>query len=270
MIDWTHWHNEPLLIGVLVFVAWAYALATGPWRYRIAPGAAFPRAEAARFAAGLFVFYLAVGSPLDQVGERFLLSAHMVQHLIIVFLAAPLVLAGFPGWLLDAALGPRLVRTAARVAVNPIVAAIAYILCISFWHVPTAYDEALRVKLVHVVQHLMFFGTAFLMWWPLLTPSRLLPRLAPGVQVLYVFALGILQTPVAAFLTFSREVLYPTYAFAPRLTPLSPLEDQIMAGTIMTVGGMAIALGLISRAFIVWHREELARDAAAPLVVPGS
>jgi len=255
VVDWTHWHNEPLLIGALTLACWAYALAVGPWRFRIAPGAPFPGRQAAVFAAGIIAFYLTVGSPLDQVGERFLFSAHMVQHMLIVYLVAPLLHAGMPDWLIDAPLRWPPLRAVARVLSRPAVAAVVYTLALSVWHVPVLYDLALRVKLVHVTQHLVFLAAAMIMWWPLATRSRLVPRSSPGVQMLYIFALGLLQFPVVGFLLFSRETLYPTYEFAPRLTSLSAHEDQVLGGSIMGVGGMFIALGLFARAFYLWYRE---------------
>ena len=95
MLDWTHWHNEPYLVGGLIALGWLYALAIGPFRHRLsAGGTPFPRAHAIRFYSALFIFYLAVGSPLDQAGERFLLSAHMVQHQLIIYPAAILFLTG--------------------------------------------------------------------------------------------------------------------------------------------------------------------------------
>ena len=65
MIDWTHWHNEPFLIGGLIFLGWLYAILTGPWRERLAPGQPYPRSQAIKFYSALVIFYLAVGSPLD-------------------------------------------------------------------------------------------------------------------------------------------------------------------------------------------------------------
>ena len=80
MIDWRHWHNEPYLVGGLIFLGWLYAILCGPLRARLAPpGEPWPRRKAWAFYGALVIFYLAVGSPLDQIGERFLLSAHMVQ-----------------------------------------------------------------------------------------------------------------------------------------------------------------------------------------------
>src|SRR5882757_2278516 len=101
MIDWTHWHNEPILIGGLIFLGWLYALLTGPFRARLAGDLPYPRRPAVAFYTALIVFYLAVGSPLDQAGERYLLSAHMLQHQLIIYPAAVLFLTGLPAWLVS-------------------------------------------------------------------------------------------------------------------------------------------------------------------------
>ena len=115
MIDWKHWHNEPWLVGGLVVLGWLWAMAAGPLRGFLAPGVAFPRGKAVRFYLGLLSFYLAVGSPLDQVAERFLFSAHMLQHQLLIFPAAVLLLQGTPAWMVDPLLRPRWVRTPARI-----------------------------------------------------------------------------------------------------------------------------------------------------------
>src|SRR5580692_8977029 len=101
MIDWRHWHNEPFLTGGLILAGWLYAILAGPLRQALSPGAPYPRGKAALFYSGLVLFYLAVGSPLDQVSERFLLSAHMVQHLLIMYPVAFLLLCGVPAWMMD-------------------------------------------------------------------------------------------------------------------------------------------------------------------------
>ena len=86
MIDWSHWHNEPYLVGGLVLLGWLWAIAAGPFRARLAGAAVpFPRGRAVMFYSALVIFYLAVGSPLDQIGERFLFSAHMLQHQILIY-----------------------------------------------------------------------------------------------------------------------------------------------------------------------------------------
>jgi putative membrane protein len=259
MIDWRHWHNEPHLVGGLVLLGWLYALLTGPLRARFAGADGvsppFPRAHAWRFYASLGVFYLAVGSPLDQAGERFLLSAHMVQHQLIIYLAAPLFLLGLPAWLVR----PVTARAARfglfRALAGPVVCAVIYTLTVSIWHLPELYDWALQSRPVHIAEHLMFFGAALCYWWPLLSPATELPPLQPGARMLYLPAVIIGMTPLFYYLAFSGDVLYPTYDYAPRLVAsLSPMADQLLAAAIMKLGGMLVAFIAFAVAFLRWNQ----------------
>jgi putative membrane protein len=257
MIDWRHWHNEPWLIGGLVFLGWIWAVLAGPGRARLAPGEPFPRGHALRFYLSLFVFYLAVGSPLDQIAERFLFSAHMLQHQLLTYPAAILFLLGIPSWMVDPLLARPLLRAPLRVITTPLVCALTYTLIVGVWHAPTLYDLALRNKTVHVLEHLMFFGAAVLYWWPLLSPSRILPRRNYGVQMLYLLGVVVAMTPVFAYITFSDDILYPTYEFAPRLfANFSAADDQLLAGTMMKLIGLMVSLGALMVAFYRWYQEK--------------
>lgn len=268
MIDWRHWHNEPWLIGGLVALGWLWAVLAGPWRSRLAArrentvqGTAapvpFPRGHAVRFYLSLLVFYVAVGSPLDQIAERYLFSAHMLQHQLLTYPAAILFLLGIPSWMIDPLLSPRMVREPVRLLTRPVVAALAYSLVVGVWHAPSLYDLALRNKLVHVLEHIMFFVAALVYWWPLLSPSRLLPRVNYGVQMLYIVAVVVTMTPVFAYITFSHDILYPTYEFAPRLfADFSAADDQLLAGTMMKLIGMVVSLGAFMVAFYRWYQEK--------------
>ncbi len=257
MIDWRHWHNEPYLIGGLVLIGWLWAVCAGPLRAKLDPAATFPRRHAWAFYGALLTFYLAVGSPLDQIGERFLFSAHMAQHQLLVYPAAILFLLGLPHWIIDAALRPAWVRVPLRPLTHPIGAAIAYSLVIGVWHMPSLYDLALRNKTVHALEHVMFFAVGLLYWWPVLSSSRLLPRRTHGVQMLYLLGVLIAMTPVFAYITFSQDVLYPTYEFAPRLfADFSAADDQLLAGVMMKLAGVFIALGAFGVAFYGWYEEK--------------
>jgi len=257
MIDWRHWHNEPYLIGGLILLGWLYAIATGPLRRRLGGSAPYPLGNAACFAAALGIFYLAVGSPLDQIAERFLLSAHMLQHLLLIYPAAALFLLGLPPWIARPLVDHRLLRPALGLLTNPIVCGLIFTLTISVWHAPLLYDWALQNKVVHVWEHLFFFGAALFFWWPLLSPAAARPPVAPAGQILYLLGVIIGMTPLFAFITFSSDVLYPTYEYAPRLiASLSPSDDQLLAGVGMKLTGMAVALLMISIAFRRWYRSE--------------
>ena len=257
MIDWRHWHNEPWLIGGLVVLGWLWAVLAGPLRARLAPDTAFPRGHAVRFYLSLLVFYLAVGSPLDQIGERFLFSAHMLQHQLLVYPAAILFLLGLPHWMVDPVLGQPAVRSLLRLLTHPLACTLIYSLVIGLWHVPAFYDLALRDKVVHVAEHVMFFGAALFYWWPLLSPSRVLPPRGYGVQMLYMLGVVIAMTPVFAYITFSQDILYPTYEFAPRLiAAFTPAEDQLLAGAMMKLVGVFASLIAFGVSFYRWYEEK--------------
>ena len=255
MIDWRHWHNEPYLIGGLVIAGWLWALCAGPLRQRLAPNTPYPRREAWKFYSALVIFYLAVGSPLDQIGERFLFSAHMLQHQLLVYPAAILFLRGLPAWMIDRPVENSRLLGLLKFLTGPVICGLVYTLIISLWHAPVLYDLALRNKLVHVVEHLTFFGAAVLYWWPMLSPSRVLPPISYAAQILYFFAVLIAMTPVFAYITFSQDILYPTYEFAPRLiADFSPANDQLLAGAGMKIVGMFVALAAVGVSFYRWNQ----------------
>lgn len=262
MIDWRHWHNEPYLIGGLVLIGWLWAIVAGPLRARFAPeGTRFPTGHAWRFYSALLIFYFAVGSPLDQIGERFLFSAHMLQHQLLIYPAAILFLLGIPSWMADLFIGERAQRPLFRLWFHPIICGLIYSLVISLWHMPYLYDWALRDKVVHVVEHLMFFGAALFYWWPMLSPSRLLPPIRYPSQILYFFLVLIAMTPVFAYITFSNDILYPTYEYAPRLfAQFSPADDQLLAGVGMKLVGMFVALGAVAVSFYRWYQKSQQAD----------
>jgi putative membrane protein len=257
MIDWRHWHNEPWLIGGLVLLGWLWAILAGPFRGRLAPGTPYPRSHAIKFYASLGFFYLAVGSPLDQIAERFLFSAHMLQHQLLIYPAAILFLLGLPPWMVDPVLDrPRLLPVL-RLATHPVICVIVYALVVGVWHVPALYDLALRNKTVHVAEHVLFFAAALLNWWPLLSPSRVLPRRSYGAQMLYLVAVVIAMTPAFAYITFSQDILYPTYEYAPRLfAGFSAADDQLLAGSMMKLVGMFVTFIAFIVAFHRWYQEQ--------------
>ncbi|MBW8780552.1 MAG: cytochrome c oxidase assembly protein [Verrucomicrobia bacterium] len=255
MIDWRHWHNEPHLVGGLILLGWLYAVLTGPLRDKIAPGAAYPRAHAIKFYGALILFYLAVGSPLDQAGERFLLSAHMVQHALLIYPAAVLFLMGLPAWLVRPVTARPSLKHLLGFLSRPLICGLIYILTYSLWHVPALYDWALQDRWVHIAEHIMFFGAALFYWLPLLSPSTEFPPIRPPSQMLYLVAVVIGMTPVFAYIAFSDDILYPTYEYAPRLfKDFSPENDQLLGAVIMKGVGMGVTFIAFLCAFYRWYQ----------------
>ncbi len=266
MIDWRHWHNEPYLVGGLVVLGWLWAICAGPLRAPLCARAGVPtagsvRGHGFRFYSALVIFYLAVGSPLDQVGEGYLLTAHMVQHQLLIYPAAILFLLGIPHWMIDAALVRPGIRGALRFFTRPLVAALVFILVISGWHAPFLYSAALSNKAVHILEHIMFFAAALLYWWPMMGPSRRVPPAKHATQMLFLIGVIIGMMPVHAFITFSKDPLYATYEFAPRLfAALGPKEDQLLAGVLMQIGTIVVGLSAFAVSFYRWYETSERRD----------
>lgn len=255
MITLWHWHTEPLLIGTLLFVAWLYAMCIGPFRERIQVDCPFPSKEAFLFYAGLITVYLAVGSPLDAIGENFLLSAHMVQHHILQFVSPLLIVLGIPGWLADAAFRKIFgLKGLFKFLAHPLINGIIWTAFFTGWHYPPFYEAALTNKTLHILQHYTMFLPSFFMWWLFYNKSELVPPSSYGVQILYTVAVGIAQTPLFAWLVFANSVHYPTYEFAPRLVDISPFDDQVLSGLIMKVVGMGVGLAVLGVSFYNWYK----------------
>lgn len=256
MIDWTHWHNEPFLLGGLIGFGWLYALLTGPFRSRLAPGTGYPVLSAASFYGALVIFYLAVGSPLDQAGERFLFSAHMLQHQLIIYPTAILFLLGLPEWVVRPVTSNASLQPILKLLSQPLICGAIYCVVVSVWHLPFLYDWALQDRVVHITEHFSFFGAALFLWWPICSSSREFPPVAYAWQMFYYLGVTIGMTPVFAYITFSTDILYPTYEFAPRIIAgFSPRDDQLLAGTMMKLVGMTVMMGAFAISFYKWHQQ---------------
>lgn len=252
-----HWHTEPLLLLTLLIPGWAYALATGPWRGAIAPGEPYPRGDAIRFFSALIVAYLAVGSPLDALGESLLFAAHMVQHMLLIYVVPVLLITGLPVWLTDPFLErrPRLLKVA-KFLTHPAVGGGSFVIIFSIWHFPELYVWALNNKEAHILEHWMMFAPAVLMVWPVVSKSRVLPRLSDGALMIYGFALMVGDLPLWAAFIFGNDPLFVTYTYAPRIAGITPIQDQVNGAIIMKIFNEGFSLTTMGCSFFRWAKRE--------------
>ncbi len=265
------WQLDPVLIGGIVALAFMYFLATGPLRERIAPGEPFPVRNSIFFYSAMIVFYLAEGSPLHDLAERYSLLAHMFQHNIVSFVVAPLMLAGLPVWLARWLFtGPRILPIV-RFLVHPIPAFFIFSIGYSMWHLPVVYDAALRNPALHHFEHVVFLVTSLVVWWPIMSRVPELPPPGRLGQLAFLFLLPIAQMVAFSTITFGDHVLYPTYALAPTWIFADQLSDQTAAGALMKLTGF-VAFGVpFIVIFFRWYREQTGRDLNhRPLPAPAS
>ena len=253
---WTHWHAHPEALIGLALLQGGYMLGVGPLRERYNLADAVEPRQIATFTAGVLVIYVALLSPIHVLSDNFLFSVHMTQHVLLSLVAPPLLLLGTPDWLLRPLLRPDLVFRAVRLATHPILAFALFNLAFSLFHVPALYNASVTYHWLHVIEHLIFIGTAVLMWWPIGSMMPELPRLNYPLQMMYLFALSIAQIIVFAIVTFSEKPIYEVYANAPRVLNISPLLDQQIGALIMKVGGGSLFLALLIIVFFRWFKHE--------------
>jgi putative membrane protein len=248
-----------VLIGCLALVG-GYLYAIGPLRRRLGITQTVDTLRVSFFVGAIAVIFLALNGPIHDLSDYYLFSAHMVQHILLMMLMPPLLLAGIPHWLFRWLAQPRPVMATARVLTKPLVAYALYNAVLIGWHFPGMYNWALESHAVHIVQHLMFMVVSVLMWWPVVNPLPELNKLQGPLQLLYLFAFGIPMSILSAMITFSERVLYPWYDAAPRIFSITALEDQQIGGLIMWVPGGILFWIAITLVFFRWSREERRRE----------
>ncbi len=210
------------------------------------------------YPAGLLVLFVALDSAIDVYADS-LLAFHMIQHLLLTMVAAPLLLLGrpltvilgaLPNRPLQAALKASLVRSALRFIGRPAVAWLIGTLVFWVWHFPPLYDAALRSYWLHSLEHFSFLAAGLLWWWPVVIyPARGFPY---PLRLLYIFAGLILNSWLGAMIVLSGERWYSFYDTTTALWGLTPLDDQRLAGLIMWVPGGAIHLLAMTVVFFAW------------------
>jgi putative membrane protein len=256
-LDWSVHIDALLLTGAL---AYAYYYAVTKLRPVVSDAGRVKRSQIALFSLGLLSLYVAGGTPLHDLGEHYLLTAHMMQHLLFTMAAAPLLVAGTPAWLWQWLLVRPKVMPVARVLTTPLVAFGTFNALLVLTHLPPVVDLALHVGAFHFFVHVALILSAMLMWWPILSPLPQLPRLSEPVQMGYLFLQSILPAVIASFITFADRAVYEFYADAPRIWGITPLDDQQIAGGLMKLIGSIILWTFMTVIFFRWYSREQAAE----------
>ena len=265
---WGAWNLDPVLLGGFLLAAWAYrrGRTSGPrrpvdsWRARC-------------FTAALVALGLALLSPLDALSNA-LASAHMVQHLLLLLVAAPLLALSAPSSAILRG-SPLAVRRASGrwrrrlglthgnlgVLRHPAAAWLLSVGVIWFWHAAASYDATLDNQLLHVLEHASFLVTAVL-FWQVVVGVRGAARVSGGLGVLLVFAMAMQSVFLSVLLTFALTPWYSGYAATTAPWGLDPLTDQRLAGVIMWIPAGGIYLVVALALLVTWIRATEREDVA--------
>jgi putative membrane protein len=241
------WTPPVLTIATLLIIAAIYA--RGFRRLHRQMPDRFPTWRLAMFTAGIAALFIAIASPLEELDDL-LLQIHMTQHLLLMIVAPPLLLAGAPAIALVRGLPPRvakaivgpilrssIVRRLFTGLTEPLVCWIAFVAATWGWHLPATFQLALRSDGWHVVEHACFFTTALMFWYPVVQPWPSAARWPRWAMLPYLLLADGQNTVLAALFMFSDRLIYPFYASAPHIAGFTPLGDQVVAGAIMWVPG---------------------------------
>ncbi len=279
------WSIPPVATYALVLTALTYL--RGAWLLRRAGYPYLPAWRLGSFTLGLFALWFALASPLDTFGP-FVLTAHMLQHMILMMVAPPLIqlgeplipiVRGMPRFAAREFAGPFLNWPVAQrlglALTNPVIALLLMGTVMFAWHVPALYEFALRSSSWHQVEHACFFFASIIFWWPVVQPWPSHPRWPRWAMVPYLVIADLQNTALSAVLVFADKILYPSYATGPSLFGFTPQEDQAAAGAMMwVIGSLAfiipavlIAIQCLSRRFASGH--EISRaDRPHRFVIP--
>ena len=246
------WPFDPSVYVGLVVLFFGHA-----WLARGAADA--ERKHTVYLLAGLFTVWLALETPIDTISDYYLDSVHMLQHVLLAFVAPPLMLLG-----LSAAMAGSLLRVPGlRAITEPIPAQLIAAVVMIAWHIPTLYDATLANESLHILEHVMFIGSGLVLYWPIVQATSAHARweMSAGAKLVYMLLATLPQDGVALVLIFSRVPFYDFYTHAPRLLEgFTALIDQTIAGAVLMIFGkvtLGIAAGVV---FFRWFGAEHRAD----------
>ena len=230
-----HWFSDPAVLAPLALLAGIYI-----WRFREVRrqtgGRGAGPTQAAAFAGAMIALLIALVSPLDGLGEDYLFSAHMVQHVLLGDIAPLLLLLALSRVIMRPATR-RLMRVEQALGplANPVTGIVIWLFLMYLWHIPALYDAATQSAPLHVLEHICFFGAGLALWWPLIQPVPMRRNLTGMQPLAYIASAKGGLAALGLFLAWSTTVFYPYYETTPRIWGLSPIEDQNVGGVIMMV-----------------------------------
>jgi putative membrane protein len=236
------WYPAWEEVAVLVGLGVAYVLAARKDRPSLL--------RSALFFSGLVLAFVAVASPVATVAVHYLVSAHLLQNVVLAEWTPALLVLGLGPWVAGWVARTSVARTLTR----PLVALPLWLATYAFWHVPFAYEAALDNRLLLDLEHLSYVAVGLCLWWPVFQNEPW--HLPSGGKAAYLFAAFVLASPLGLLFALLPSPLYDSYVQAPRLWGLEPLEDQQIGGTLMAVSEAIVFFGLLAYFFVRFMAEE--------------
>jgi cytochrome c oxidase assembly factor CtaG len=206
--------------------------------------------RSALFFSGLVLAFVALATPVATVAVHYLVSAHLLQNVVLAEWTPALLVLGLGPWVAGWVAG----SSVARMLTRPLLALPLWLATYAFWHVPFAYEAALDNRLLLDLEHLSYVLVGICLWWSVFQDEPW--HLPSGGKAAYLFAAFVLASPLGLLFALLPSPLYHTYVEAPRLWGLQPLEDQQIGGTLMAVSEAIVFFGVLAFFFVRFMAEE--------------
>lgn len=250
-----HPHFDVWLVLAGVLASYFFAIAHLGQRFARTEASA-TRAQKILFTAGILVLWVGADWPIHEFSEKYLYSAHMLQHLLFSMVAPPLILLGTPEWMPRAFFRSDRAMRIARKLTRPLPLIFIFNGFVALTHWPVFIEATLQSEPLHFTAHVMLVVVSVGMWMPVFSPTPDLPRISMPAQMAYLFVQSLLPTIPASFFTFAETPIIEFYANAPRVWGIDVITDQRLAGVMMkTVAGFVL-WGFIAVLFFRWHAAE--------------
>lgn len=255
------WSWDPLILVGLISVAASYAYAfyyfwQHNWLERLSRRGLIKTSHPWFFAAGLVTIFIALQSPIDTLADMLFLM-HMVQHILLMMIAPPLLLLGLPSPLLRWLILESRLRGVLNWLTYPLTAYTLLTGNYLIWHIPMLYEAALRNPFIHDLEHALFFYTSLFFWWRVIDPTQGWYPLWHWTPAKWVYL--IIAAPpsyvLGSILSASRSVWYIYYTEVPRVWDISPLWDQRYGGMLMWLQGWMFLMASMV-VFFIWYKPE--------------
>ena len=263
-----HVHWDVLGIVAALALGYAYALRRLGPDHAPTGEPAVTRRQILWFSGGLVLFFVARSWPLHDMGDQSLFLFHMIEHLVLALAVPPMLLLGTPTWMMQMIVAP--ILPALRFLTRPLIALVLFNGVLAYIHSPVVIEAMLRNEAVHLGLHLALIVSAVLMWWPVVGPIPEIPKLSPFMAMGYLFLQSLVPTVPASFLTFASAPVYDVYLDLPRLWGLSVLDDQLIAGLIMKIGGGLFLWAVITTIWFRWAAAEERATKRGPVIPSGA
>ncbi len=265
------WTFDPAILISIALWCGVYV-----WRFRNARREAGGRGagwlQALAFSAGILVLLIALVSPVDALGEEYLFSMHMTQHILLGDIAPILLLLSLSRVIMRPATRRfhAIERKLGRLA-SPATFILIWFALLYFWHIPALYVAAIEHPAVHALEHACFFAAGVAVWWPLIQPVPMRHRLTGLGTFAYIGTAKVGLAALGLYLTWSHSVAYDFYETVPRIWGLTAIEDQNVGGAIMMVEQSLVLVTTFTILFVRMllqseedeRRRERLEDAAA-------